>query len=96
MINYVVKRNGEKVPFDANKINQWMEWSTSIGVDWTDIALEAYRKCFDGCSTQDIQQSLITACLDKADTNHLKMAGRHCRDPTGTIFRNKSLLSRRG
>lgn len=76
MINYVVKRNGEKVPFDANKINQWMEWSTSIGVDWTDIALEAYRKCFDGCSTQDIQQSLITACLDKADTNHLKMAGR--------------------
>ncbi|WP_288981786.1 ribonucleoside-diphosphate reductase subunit alpha [uncultured Flavobacterium sp.] len=76
MITKVKKRNGEYEPFNADKINKWMEWSSSIGVDWTDIAREAYRKCFDGCSTTDIQKSLISACLDKADTNHLRMAGR--------------------
>lgn len=75
-INSVKKRSGEVVVFDASKLNHWAEWSANVGVDWSSIVLEAYRKCHDGCSTKDIQQAMISACLDKEDIPHLKMAGR--------------------
>jgi len=76
MIKTVIKRDGSKQAFDPDKLNKWAEWSANVGVDWSGIVLEAYRKCYDGCTTKELHQSMISACLDKEDTAHLRMAGR--------------------
>lgn len=76
MIKQIRKRNGELVDFDPCRANQWAEWASGIGVDWSTVVLEATRKCFDGCTTQDFHNALIAACVDRETTAHLKMAGR--------------------
>lgn len=76
MLNKIVKRDGSVVDFDAQKLNKWCAWADNNGVNWSDVALKAYSKCYEGCSTVELQQSLIDACVDKADTKHFKMAGR--------------------
>jgi ribonucleoside-diphosphate reductase alpha subunit len=75
-ITTIIKRNGERVEFDANKLNRWGEWAAGIGVEWSSIVLGATRKCFDGCTSDDLQNSLISECVDRETTPHLRMAGR--------------------
>jgi len=76
MIVNIKKRSGALVPFDADKLNQWGEWASGIGVNWSGVVLEATRKCHDGCTTEDLHNALIAACVDQETTAHLKMAGR--------------------
>lgn len=75
-IKTVKKRNGEVVPFDAEKLTHWAKWAGDIGVDWFAIVGEAYKKCPDECTTQDLQNAMIQACMDFEDTPHMLMAGR--------------------
>lgn len=75
-INVVKKRNGELETFSPDKLNKWGEWAADIGVDWSSVALEACRKCCDGCTTKDLHNAMIAACVDMETTQHLKMAGR--------------------
>ncbi len=76
MINFVIKSNGEREEFDADKLNKWAEFAAHYEVDWSAIALEAYRKCYDGCRTLELHQAMIDACVEREDHKHLKMAGR--------------------
>ena len=76
MISKIKKRDGSVVDFDAEKLNLWGEWAASINVEWGSIVLGATRKCFDGCTTEDLQQAMISECVDRETTQHLKMAGR--------------------
>lgn len=77
MIETVVKRDGTITEFDADKLNKWAEFAAGVGgVDWSDMALKAYRKCFDGCTTRDLHKAMIDSCVEKEDHNHLLMAGR--------------------
>jgi ribonucleoside-diphosphate reductase alpha subunit len=76
MISNIKKRNGDVVNFDANKLTRWAEWAGVVGADWFAIAGDAYKRCPDECTTQDLQNSMIQACSEKEDTAHLKMAGR--------------------
>lgn len=76
MIRAIKKRGGSAVFFDASKLNRWGEWAAGIGVDWSGVVLEATRKCYDGCTTDELHQALIAACVDRETTAHLKMAGR--------------------
>jgi ribonucleotide reductase alpha subunit len=76
MISKIKKRNGDVVNFDANKLTRWAEWAGVVGADWFAIAGDAYKRCPDECTTQDLQNSMIQACSEKEDTAHLKMAGR--------------------
>lgn len=75
-IKQVKKRNGEIENFDPDKLNHWAEWASGLDVDWSEIAIQANKKCQDGCSTKDLQKALVDACLDKETTPHLYMAGR--------------------
>lgn len=75
-INTIVKRNGEKVPFDPDKLNKWAEWAADIGVDWSSVVLESCRKCYDGCTSIELHQAMIDSCIDQETTQHLRMAGR--------------------
>lgn len=58
MINYVVKSNGEREKFEAEKLNKWAEFAAHYEVDWSAIALEAYRKCYDGCTTLELHKAI--------------------------------------
>ena len=76
MIKNVIKRDGSVEPFQSEKLNLWAEWAAGSGVDWSSVTIGAYKKCHDNCTTADIQQALISECIDRATSGHLKMAGR--------------------
>ena len=76
MISKIKKRDGTVVDFDASKLNRWAEWAASLNVEWSSVVLGATRKCFDGCSTEDLQDAMASECIDRETTPHLKMAGR--------------------
>src|SRR4051812_43691672 len=63
----VVKRNGEREPYDANKINLAIEHA-SQGLDenitWvTQIASELELTLFDGITTQQLDEAVIQVAL---------------------------------
>jgi ribonucleoside-diphosphate reductase alpha chain len=63
----VVKRNGEREPYDANKINLAIE-NAATGLDesitWvTQIASELELTLFDGITTQQLDEAVIQVAL---------------------------------
>ncbi|MBW8872717.1 MAG: ribonucleoside-diphosphate reductase subunit alpha, partial [Leifsonia sp.] len=63
----VVKRNGEREPYDANKINLAIE-NAAQGLDdnitWvTQIASELELTLFDGITTQQLDEAVIQVAL---------------------------------
>lgn len=76
IIHHVIKSNGVKQAFDAEKLNIWAEFAANFKIDWSSIALQAYRKCFDGCTTLELHKAMIDACVEQEDHRHLQMAGR--------------------
>lgn len=76
MIKIITKRNGQAENFDPMKLSRWAEWSAPLGVDWFAIVGDAYKRCPDNCTTQDLQNAMIQACADHEDTPHMMMAGR--------------------
>ncbi|WP_308465711.1 ribonucleoside-diphosphate reductase subunit alpha [Rathayibacter soli] len=63
----VVKRNGDREPYDANKINLAIE-DASVGLDesitWvTQIASELELTLFDGITTQQLDEAVIQVAL---------------------------------
>lgn len=78
-IEYVTKRNGEKEPFDINKILKWELWACDgikQHVDWKDIIIKVKAQIYDGMSTQDIQLKLIEECNNRRSWYHSVVAGR--------------------
>lgn len=76
MIEYVTKRDGSKEKFDPAKMIKWAEWASIVGVDWFDLVASAYKMCHNGCTTKELHDALVRACLDKKTTAHFLMAGR--------------------
>ena len=76
MINYVIKRNGEKEKFDAEKLNKWAEFAAGVGVSWSEIAQQTFKRLNDPCTTQDIHETMIDVCLAKQDIKYSHVAAR--------------------
>lgn len=76
MIYTVKKFDGTMQEFQPARLNHWAEWADNFGVNWSEIALEAVRRCYDGCSTSELQAAMVNACVDKQTDAHSKMAGR--------------------
>ena len=75
----VIKRNGKEGPFEADKINSMAEWAVTgnPNVQWSEIVMDAMEKLEGNqLKTDDIQDALIKACLDKDSESHNKVAGR--------------------
>jgi ribonucleoside-diphosphate reductase alpha chain len=72
----VTKRDGSVVPFDPEKLTRWAKWAGNIGVDWFGIVADTYQKLPETCTTKELQQAMIQACMDYEDTPHMLMAGR--------------------
>jgi len=76
-VRKVIKRSGRTVPFNPTKLNKLASFATdTTKVSWSEIALSAINKLYDGCTVHDITKALIDACLDKATEDHVKIAGR--------------------
>jgi len=79
MIKTVVKRNGTKEAFSAEKLNAWGEWAAkkiSKDLDWSEVVLHVVATLPQEVSSKDIQQAAIDFCLSKRDWEHNLMAGR--------------------
>ncbi|AHX01144.1 putative ribonucleoside reductase alpha chain [Nitrincola phage 1M3-16] len=77
MINKVTKRDGTVEDFDVDNINRWSDWASSeCGVDWSSIVFDAVRSLPEECTTSELHQALINACLSKRTEGHTKMAAR--------------------
>lgn len=72
----VTKRDGSVVPFDPENLTRWAKWAGDIGVDWFGVVAETYQKLPEHCTTQELQNAMIQACMDHEDTPHMLMAGR--------------------
>ncbi|MBP7966730.1 ribonucleoside-diphosphate reductase subunit alpha [Candidatus Woesebacteria bacterium] len=88
MIKKIKKRDGSIEEFNPDKLNKWAEWASEInGVDWASIALDAVKKCYDECTTSELQGAMISACIDREDEAHMYMAGRlYAGDCYKTVF----------
>ena len=78
-IKTVIKRNGEEEQFSPEKTEHWAQWASENlpDIDWNAVVQAAWKKCSDKCSTQDLQQAMIDACVvENASTSHQLRAGR--------------------
>lgn len=76
MTDFIIKRSGEKVPFDRSKLEKWAEWAANNEVNWQEILDKALVRCPNGVTTKDFHKALIDACLDTKDFYSVRMAGR--------------------
>lgn len=75
MIRYVTKSNGKKEEFNPEKLRKWSEFAAGK-LNWSEIELEAVKRCYDGISTRDLHKAMIAACIDKKTQAYSDMAGR--------------------
>jgi ribonucleoside-diphosphate reductase alpha chain len=76
----VVKNNGKREPFDAEKINEMCTFiAEGLAVSPSAIAMKAQISIFDGIHTRQIQKELVDAARDLAtidEPDYLIAAGR--------------------
>lgn len=77
---YVNKRNGEKVEFDAEKINKVLLWATEgiNNVSASDVAMNAEIQFFPGIKTSQIHEVLINSAVNlitEKNPNYQQVAG---------------------
>lgn len=75
MIRYVTKTNGKKEEFNPEKLRKWSEFAAGK-LNWSEIELDAVKRCYDGISTRDLHKAMIAACIDKKTQTYSDMAGR--------------------
>lgn len=78
-IEFIIKRNGTKEPFNAAKLNGWGEWASNNlenYVDWSEVVLHCYSTNAKEITSEQLQNSLIDYCLTKASFAYNRMAGK--------------------
>lgn len=78
MIRTIIKRNGTREPFIADKINGWGIWASENlkGVDWSEVVLSTVSSLPMEVTSSELQKALIDYCLSKKTWDYNRMAGR--------------------
>ena len=76
MLKNVIKNNGVVEEFSAEKLNKWAQYATKTGGNWSEIAMETYKRLPETAKSSDIHQMMINVCLDKEDINYSRIAAR--------------------
>lgn len=79
MIKTIIKRNGSKEVFSADKLNGWSEWAANkLGraVNWSEVVLHTVSSLPETCTSKELQETLIQYCLGKNTWEYNLMAGR--------------------
>jgi ribonucleotide reductase alpha subunit len=78
MIETVIQLNGEREPFDAKKLNHWVQ--DTVGKikikDWSEIAQETIAELPSECTVQELMSSLIDKFLKRETWTHYLLAGK--------------------
>ena len=76
LLKNVIKNNGVIEDFSAEKLNKWAQYATKTGGNWSEIAMETYKRLPETAKSSDIHQMMINVCLDKEDINYSRIAAR--------------------
>lgn len=79
MLESIIKRDGTIQPFESNKLNKWLEWSTEDvrgRVDWSSIVTKTIKSAGKMINSQDLQGALIKQCVRTKLWPYYLMAGR--------------------
>lgn len=76
MLETVIKRDGSKEPFSANKLNKWAEYASQYGGNWSVIAQQTYKRLNDFATTEEIHETMIDVCLSKKSVEYSRVASR--------------------
>lgn len=79
MIETIIKRNGQREPFIAEKPNRWAQWAAELvgdRIDWPSVLLKAIYKSPKEITSRDFQNNLIESTLEGRSWSHYLMAGR--------------------
>lgn len=72
----VIKRDGREEPFKAEKLNRWAAYAAKRGGNWSEIAIDTYKRLPAVCSSDLIHQTMIDVCLDKESLEYSRVASR--------------------
>lgn len=76
MIKTIIKFDGTKEPWIAEKFSRWNEWAaTGLGIDWPTIMLDVVNESSSVMSSQDLQLKAIEHILRGETWSHYLMAG---------------------
>lgn len=76
MIETIIKRDGSKQPFMAEKINRWAEYGAKHGADWTIIAIETVKRLPKEATSESIHQTMIDVCIEQETLEFSRVAAR--------------------
>lgn len=76
MVTEVIKRDGRREPFNAEKLVNWAEWASVYGCDWSGVLKDTFNRLPEVCKSEELHNALIKACVDREDEAHVLMAGR--------------------
>ena len=80
LIEYVIKRDGRKEPFDPEKLNGWAQWAektiNSKDFNWSTIVMRAIAGQSKRIHAKDLQEALVRECLNQNSWEGSRMAGR--------------------
>lgn len=79
MIKTIIKRDGTKQDFEAEKLNGWGEWAASVlgrQVNWGDVVLNTVATLPEVSTAVQLQDGLIDQCLSRKTWAYNRMAGR--------------------
>lgn len=76
MIEFVVKHDGRKQPFDADKLNKWAHVADRHGVSWSELAQDTYKRLNDGCGTDEIHETMTAVALSRESLPWSRVAAR--------------------
>lgn len=79
MITAIIKRDGRAVPFSAQCLNGWGEWSAENlngHVDWPTVVMRTVASLPETCKSTELHKALIRECLNMDSWSHYRMAGR--------------------
>jgi ribonucleoside-diphosphate reductase alpha chain len=79
MLREIIKRDGTTESFDASKINHWAMWASEDlkdRIDWSSIVLDSVKELSGTVTSQELQQKLISKCLETKSWPYILMAGK--------------------
>ena len=76
MLKNVIKHDGSIEAFSAEKLNKWSQYATKTGGNWSEIAMETYKRLPETAKSSDIHQMMVNVCLDKEEITYSRIAAR--------------------
>lgn len=76
MLEFVTKSDGSVEPFSSEKLNKWASITAEEDVSWSELAITAYKKLNNYCTSKDLHDAMIMACMDIGTEASLRVAGK--------------------